>query len=72
MRGRVHGGVEGVAADDLVEVGGGDLAGGTERVETVEDELGALEAEHRGDGGRDGDAAGVEGHGEGGKGEGEG
>lgn len=40
--------VEAVAADDLVEVWGGDGAGIYERVEAVDDELGTLEVEHRG------------------------
>lgn len=43
--------LEGVAADDLVEVGGGDGGWGDEGVEAVDDELGALEAEHGGEGG---------------------
>lgn len=46
MRGGRHGGVEGVAADDLVQVGGGDYAGVYEGVQTVDDELRTLEAEH--------------------------
>ena len=38
--------VEGVSADDLVEVWGGDDAGVYEGVDAVEDELGAFEAHH--------------------------
>lgn len=41
--------VERVAADDLVEVWGGDERGVDEGVDAVDDELGALEAEHGGD-----------------------
>lgn len=44
---RVHGRVERVAPDDLVQVGRGDGAGGYEGVETVDDELRAAEAHHR-------------------------
>lgn len=44
--GRVHGDVEGVAADDLVEVRGGGRAGVDEWVETLDDQLRALEAHH--------------------------
>jgi len=63
---RVHGGVEGGAADDLVEVRGGDGAGVDERVEALDDELRALEAEHGGDVGCGGvEGAGVLGGGEG-------
>lgn len=71
-------GVEGVTADNLVQVGRGDGAGVDERVDTVDYELGALEAEHGGDvdgcwveGGRFGLVAARGGHGgRGGGGEG--
>lgn len=45
-------GVEGVPADDLVEVWGGDGAWVDEGVEAVDDELGAFEAHHGGGAGR--------------------
>ena len=68
MRGG-HGGCEGVSADDLVEVLGRDEGGGDEGVEALDDELGALEAEHGGngyveEGGLGGDMAGGEEEGE--------
>lgn len=40
-----HGGVEGIAADDLVEMGRGDLAGFDEGVETLDGEGRAAEPE---------------------------
>lgn len=43
-----EGGVEGVSADDLVEVRGGDGAGVDEGVDAVVDELRAFEAHHGG------------------------
>lgn len=43
---RRHGRVEGVAADDLVHVRGGEHARVDERVETLDGELAALEAHH--------------------------
>lgn len=42
-----HGGVEAIAADNLVDVRRGDGSRVDQRVETVNDELGASEPQHR-------------------------
>lgn len=47
MRRWVHRGVEGVAPHDLVQVRRGDHAGVDQGVESVDDELRALETQHR-------------------------
>lgn len=47
MRRGVHRGVEGIAPNDLVQVRRGDHAGVDQGVQAVDDELRALEAQHR-------------------------
>lgn len=46
MRGRVHGDVEGVTSDDLMQMRGVCLSRIDDRVDTVDDQLGACETQH--------------------------